>query len=193
MKSSIVLLAMVCLLGLGSIGIACSRKMSKVVQGDETPRWIKTEIPLTVDGLWGQASAEGFWQSTSTGKDKQLLGPIAVTLRCNRDEKICREADAAVVWGILSSGLVEYEVSTWTDAGIIADDHSDEGVCGIAHRLSIDFKTNSVTVTDYPLRVNNSQKCKPFQDANSYSLHGGQLQMYPPARWNPLEKKDGKK
>jgi hypothetical protein len=54
----------------------------------------------------------------------------------------------------------------------VADD-SDEGECGIAHRLSIDFKSNSVTITDYPKKVSNGQECKEFQDANSYALHGG--------------------
>jgi hypothetical protein len=167
------------------------------VHADEArAKWTKTEIPLKVyrheaPGGYGHASAEGFWQSTSPSKGRQLLFPIAVKISCERGEHTCREADAIVQLGILKSELLEYDISAWTEAGIVADD-SDEGACGIAHRLSIDFKDNSVTVTDYPKKVNNDELCKGFQDANSYALHGGQLMLYPPAAWDPLAKSRGK-
>lgn len=166
------------------------------VRADEArAKWIKMETPLTVFHVesaahsWGSASAQGFWQSTSTSKDKQLVFPIAVKISCDRGEKICRETYATVQLGVLSADSTEYEVSSWNEKGVIADD-TDEGECGIAHRLSIDFKSNSVTVTDYPKKINSSQTCKVFQDANSYALHGGQLMLYPPAPWDPLAKPD---
>jgi hypothetical protein len=167
------------------------------VHADEGAKWTKVEIPLTVHRYeaaahdYAMTSVEGFWQSTSPRKDKQLVFPIVVKIHCDRGERICREADAAVQLGILSSDLLEYQISTWNDSGIVADD-SDEGECGLGHRLSIDFKSNSVTVTDYPKKVSDSPKCKGFQDANSYALHGGQLVLYPPAPWDPLAKPDGK-
>jgi hypothetical protein len=166
--------------------------ISATVQAEEVhSKWTKAEIPLTVyrHENWGYVSAEGFWQATNQTKDKQLIFPIAVKIRCDRNEKICREADAAVQFGILKSDLLEYEISSWSDAGIVADD-SDEGECGIAHRLSVDFKSNSITITDYPKKVSNTEQCKGFQDANSYALHGGQLMLYPPAPWDPLAKRE---
>lgn len=162
--------------------------------GQSTARWVKTETPLEVFHFKGRVSsyetadAQGFWQSTSASKDKQLVFPIAVKISCDRGEKICREVDAAVQLGILQPILLEYQISNWTDAGIVADD-VDEGDCGIGHRLAIDFKSDSVTVTDYPKKLSGSANCKPFQDANSYALHGGQIMLYPPAEWDPLAKK----
>jgi hypothetical protein len=57
-----------------------------------------------------------------------------------------------VVLGALRADLLEYAITSWTEEGIVVDD-TDEGACGIGHRLSLDFKSNSVTVTDYPKRV----------------------------------------
>lgn len=82
--------------------------------------------------------------------------------------------------GVLQADTEEYEISSWTDGGIEADD-AGAGRCGIGHRLSIDFATNSVVVTDYPTKVDNSNpknpflSCKAIQSANSYALHGGSL------------------
>jgi hypothetical protein len=141
--------------------------------------WTKTEIPLKVydEESIGWASAEGFWKSTDSGEDKQLVGQIAAKIVCNRDEGICRESDATIFMGILSPDSHEYAISTWTRAGIVADD-TDEGTCAIGHRLSIDFKNNSVIVTDYPKKMGGNEFCKAFQNANSYSLRGGQLMLY---------------
>lgn len=138
------------------------------------PQTVKTEIPLKVfdhENL-GIASAEGFWVSTDVSKDKQLVSQIAVKIECNRSEKTCREYDAALFMGMLQPQSQEYEISTWNRTGIVADD-SDGGSCGIGHRLSIDFASNSVTVTDYPMKTGGGTDCKAFQTANSYSLHGG--------------------
>jgi hypothetical protein len=190
--SSILLLSLVLLLmGCTTSGGPLSPE-SNVVHAGEPPvqaRWAKTEIPLTVlhyESPFGHALAQGFWQSTSSSKGKQLIFPIAVTIACDREQRMCREADATVQMGILNSELVEYEIATWKSTGIVADD-TDERECGTGHRLILDFKSNSVTVTDYPKKLSGSTNCKPFQDANSYALHGGQLMLYPPAPWDPLE------
>jgi hypothetical protein len=145
-----------------------------MVHADEVHvKWTKVEIPLKVYrhsyGKYGSVSAEGFWQSTSEAKDKQLVFPIAVKISCYSAEKVCRETEASVTLGILQSDLLEYDISSWDDEGVVADD-TDEG--------------KSVT---------NSERCKPFQDANSYSLHGGQLMVYPPVSWDPLAKPVGSK
>lgn len=192
MKKIFVLLVSLSLLG-------CSRgpqwsESTTVVHAAEMSTWTKTEIPLTVhhDELPGDGSAfaQGFWQSTSSETDKQLVFPIAVRISCDREEKVCREADASVQLGILQPELIEYDISSWTRAGIVADDTDD---CN-RHSLAIDFKTNSVTVTDYPIRkVDINSVCKPLHDAHSYRLHGGQIQLYPPAPWDPLEKREGTK
>lgn len=160
---------------------------------NKTPRWVKMEVPLHVyhDESIGWASAEGFWQSTSPSKDQQLAYPIAVKITCDRDEKICREVEATVMrlmlpMGALRADSVDYTVSTWTPTGIVAD-NADTSPCGKAGRLTIDFKRNSVIVTDYPTKVNVPKFCKAFQDANSYALHGGTWVLMPPPAWNPLE------
>jgi hypothetical protein len=176
---------------LGAVALAGyfvgSREDSVVVRAQTASKWVKTEIPLQVftysNKQWAGADAAGFWQSTSSLKDRQLISPIAVKIHCDRGEKMCREVDAAVQFGILTPALLEYEISSWTESGIVADD-TDEGECAIGHRLSIDFKGNSVTLTDYPKKANNSAKCKAFQEANSYALHAGQLMLYPIASWD---------
>jgi len=165
----------------------------KVVRADDKPKWTKAEIPLTVDhdDKLGIATAEGFWQATSTESDRQLISPIAVKISCDRSEKICRESDATVLVGVLKADLLEYDVSSWNDKGVVADDN-DAGKCGIAHRLSLDFKSNSVTVTDYPKKTSTDDECKGLQDANSFALRGGELVLYPPVGWGPVEKAVGK-
>ncbi len=160
-----------------------------IVQAADPPsKWFKTEISLAVNYDDRRINAEGFWQSTSTNKNKQLVFPIAAKISCDREKKICIEADAIVQLGILQSELIEYQISSWNRAGILAD---DTDTC-TRHSLAIDFKGNSITVTDYPIKINDPS-CKPFNEANSYTLHGGQLMLYPPAPWNPLEKQEGKK
>jgi hypothetical protein len=185
-RTTNVLLVVVILIGIVD-ALAHTRKES-VVHADEIAKWTKTEIPLRVSHIGSElASADGFWQSTNTSKDKQLVSPIVVKITCTSYDKTCREAEASVFLGaILQADLLEYDITSWTNDGIVADDE-DPGKCGIGHRLSLDFKSNSVTVTDYPMKVDNSADCKVFQDANSYSLRGGQIMLYPPAKWEPLE------
>ena len=161
-----------------------------VVHAAEAPpaKWVKNEILLAVFRYSRSASARGFWQSTSTDRGKQLAWPIAVKIECDREAKVCREADATVQLGLLEPELVEYEISSWNNTGILADDTEE---CN-RHSLAIDFPTNSVTVTDYPIKKGDSV-CKPLSEAHSYVLHGGQLQLYPPAPWDPLEKREGQR
>jgi hypothetical protein len=140
------------------------------------PQTVKNDIPLTVyhntyRGL-ETVSAEGFWVATDASKDKQLVQQIAVKLDCDSSEKMCREHDAELFGGLLQAESVEYAVSKWDGAGVVADG-PEQGKCGIGQRLSIDFATNSVMVTDYPTKAGGGTDCKPFQTANSYSLHGG--------------------
>ncbi len=162
-----------------------------------TPRWVRMEVPLHVghDESIGWASAEGFWQSTSSSKDMQLAYPIAAKITCDRDEKICREVDACLLTFILPGGSLhadsaDYTVSTWSGTGIVADD-IDPSPCGIAHRLTIDFKSNSVIVTDYPTKTNVPKSCnKASQNADSYALHGGAWVVMPAPVWNPLSENE---
>lgn len=197
MRKTVGLLALLALVGL-SYRIARSRNETTVYAA-ETSKWANVEIPLRIYHDQsralpnaGIAGAEGFWQSTSSSKDKQLAFPVAVKISCTHSDKTCTESEASVVFGVLKADLLEYDISSWTDDGIVADD-GDEGGCGIGHRLSLDFKSNSVTVTDYPKKVTSGENCQAFQDANSYVLHGGSLVLEPPATWDPLAKPDGKK
>lgn len=187
MKKAFPVVALLAILGL-SYHVGHSRSQSDVVHADETSKWTKVEIPLKVldNENLGYTSAEGFWQSTSSNKDKQLAYPIAVKITCARSSMTCNESEASVVLlGALSVDLTEFDISSWTREGIIAD--GSEGTCAIGHRLSLDFKTNSVTVTDYPKGTLGGD-CKAFQDASSYALHGGYLMLKPPPKWDPLGK-----
>jgi len=177
--------------------LLCPRGIVKADRADDAPnmpKWTKVEIPLKVyyHERSGYVSAEGFWQSTSPSSEKQLVSPIAVHVTCERAEKSCRELEASVFMGVLKPDLLEYDVTSWNDEGIVADESDDKGECGIGHRLSVDFKSNSVTVTDYPQRITKDKDCQPFQDANSYALRGGDLVLFPPPKWDPLEKSAGK-
>ncbi len=184
--SALVVSALLAMLG-------CSRHPTSEINaaahaaGEEGAKWVKTEIDLRVADYDDLVLVHGFWQSTSSSKERQLVFPIAVKIECHREQRVCREADAQVFMGLLEPELLEYTISTWTRTGIVADD-IDEGACAIGHRLVIDFKSNSVTLTDYPMKADGTKNCKAFQDANSYALHGGQLMLYPPASWDPLQK-----
>jgi hypothetical protein len=195
MKKTVALLALLALVGLFyKIGRARSET---AVYAAETSKWAKVEIPLKIyhhelhASNAGVAGAEGFWQSTSSSKDKQMAFPIAVKISCTRSDKTCSESEASVVLGVLKADSMEYDVTSWTGDGIVADS-SDDGLCGIGHRLSLDFGSNSVTVTDYPKKVTSGETCQGFQDANSYILQGGSLVLEPPATWEPLAKPAGK-
>jgi len=153
-------------------------------------KWYTTGIPLRVDHdkLPGHetADAEGFWKPISTSKEKQLVDVIAVRIECVREDGVCREADASMgLFGILEVQMSTYDITSWTEGGVVSDDVDQ---CN-RHTLAINFKSNSVTVTDYPLKSagDDSVLCKPLHDAFSYALHGGQWQLFPPPPWNPQE------
>ncbi len=182
MKSAVAFFTLLFLIGY-------SWRAGGIVQAADPPsEWFKTEISLTMHYDEQYIHAMGFWQSTSTNKDKQLVSPIAVKISCDREKKICTEADAIVQSGILQPELIEYEVSSWNRLNILAD---NTDTC-TRHSLAIDFKSNSITVTDYPIKTNDPS-CKSFHEANSFALHGGQLMLYPTAPWHPLEKTEEKK
>lgn len=143
-----------------------------------SPKWVAVKSQLNVyhDEKYGYASVEGYWQSTDKAEDKQLVSKIAAKISCLREENTCRESDATIFMGFLKPDTHDYPISSWNDYGIVADD-PDEGSCGIGHRLSIDFVSNSVTVTDYPKSIG-VKDCEAFQNANSYALQGGDLLMY---------------
>ena len=197
MKNTLALLALLALVGLSyKIGLP---RNETAVYAAETSKWAKVEIPIKIYHHEsralpnaGIAGAEGFWEATSSSKDKQMAFPVSVKISCTRSDKTCRESEASVVLGVLKADLLEYDISSWTDDGIVADD-SDEGRCGIGHRLSLDFMSNSVTVTDYAKKVTSAENCQGFQDANSYVLRGGNLVLDPPPTWDPLAKPAGKK
>jgi hypothetical protein len=195
MEKTVASLAVLALVVFFGSGVERSPSGTNTVHADEALKWTKVETPLSVyhhesrAPNSGYAGAEGFWQSTSSSKDKQLAFPMAVSINCTQNNMACTESQATVVLGLLKADLVEYEISSWTKDGVVAD---NEGSCGIGHRLSLDFKSNTVTVTDYPKRVLGGD-CQPFQDANSYILHGGGLMLSPPATWDPLAKPTGQK
>ena len=142
------------------------------------PQIIRAEVPLKVlhhddNREFGIATAHGFWVATDTSKGKQLVDDIAVEIECARTEGVCKEHDAALLMGLLQPESHEYEISNWDQGGILADDMNEDS-CGIGHRLSLDFRTNSVIVTDYPKKASGGD-CHAFQSANSYSLHGGSI------------------
>jgi hypothetical protein len=142
------------------------------------PETVKSEMPLRVYHYdyhsFRTVSAEGFWVSTDTSKDKQLVQQIAAKIDCNSSEKTCTEHDAELFGGLLQPESESYQVTKWDDAGVVADDE-EGGNCSLGHRLAIDFASNSVVVTDYPLKAGGGTDCKAFQNANSYSLHGGSI------------------
>ncbi len=131
----------------------------------------------TADGL---LTVDGFWVSTS--ESKKLPLPLAVKIECDRSQGVCREIGAQVSYGVLAPSLTEYTISSWTQTSVIADDH---GMCSMAHRLTVNFTTKSVTVADYPTAVdpNQSKFCQQVQDvgSSSYVLHDGAITLNQPA------------
>ena len=156
------------------------------------PYWYVTDTGTKVlydgeDGKDGILLADGMWYATSSIRDKQLIAPISVKIQCGKSVGICREFDATAM-GILQPDMTEYVVATWNSERIVAED-SEEGPCKISHRLVVDFKSKTVTLTDLPSQVGNAE-CKSYRDANSYILHGGQVMLFPLANYDPLAKKD---
>jgi hypothetical protein len=156
-----------------------SYELRDVLQGFlRGPQTVRSEMPLKVYHYdyrdFKTVSAEGFWVSTDASKDKQLVQQIVAKIDCNSSEKSCKEHDAELFGGLLHPELEEYKVTKWDGTGVVADD-DEGGTCNLGHRLAIDFSSNSVVVTDYPLKAGGRTDCKAFQNANSYSLHGGSI------------------
>ena len=90
----------------------------------------------------------------------------------------------------LQAKSTEKTASTWTRTGIVAD-NTDANPCGEASRLTIDFKSNSVVVTDYPTKVHIPEFCiNASEGADSYALHGGSWVVMPAPVWNPLSENE---
>jgi hypothetical protein len=180
-------------------GVSVKPKSATVRADEAKPsHWTKSELGLTiykhVTPTYGRASASGYWKSTSELKDKQLAGPVVVSIECYREERRCTEAAATVMRGVLQADLTEYDITSWNIGGIVAEDN-DGGICGIGHRLSLDFQRNAVIVTNYPKqiragehKIQGKDMCSIFEDASSYKLQGGLLMMSPAATWDALEK-----
>jgi hypothetical protein len=142
------------------------------------PRLVKSPQPLEVShyehGRYASASAEGYWKEMDDSPGKKLVSNVAAKVSCDRDELLCIESQAAIFIGLVKPDLVEYKVSSWTTNAIVADnDDSDLTKCPLGHRLTVDFKTNSVIVVDYPKTSN--PECNAVTSANSYTLQGGTM------------------
>lgn len=171
------------------------RSEANTIQADEISKWTKVETPLVIsrDDKLGYVFVQGFWQLTDASKDKQPLSPVAVKIECTHYNRTCGAFQASVSeGGVLKADFFNYYIATWTKDGIVADDF-DEGPCGLGHHLSLDFKSNSVTVTDYPKNASRDKNCQSYQNLHSYALHGGQIVLHPPAPWDPQANPTGKK
>jgi hypothetical protein len=142
------------------------------------PKWIEAKIPLSIirDESIGWVSAEGYWESIDPSPEKRLVSRIAAKIDCTRGEGICREIDAEITIGTLGPDSSEYRISNWDKTGIVAEDEG-HGSCSMGHRLMIDFKTNAISVVDYPTKIASTKLCEAFQTVNSYALHGGSYML----------------
>jgi hypothetical protein len=127
------------------------------------PKLVKSPYPLQVShyeyGQYGHASVEGYWKEMDDSPGKKLIGHVAVSLTCDRDERRCNESQAS-----------------WTTTGIVADtDDDDLTTCRVAHRLTVDFKSNTVIVVDYLKSGSDKPECKALSSPNSYALQGGSM------------------
>ncbi len=145
----------------------------------DAPKLVKSPQPLTVShyeyGPDAHASAEGYWKEMDDSPGKKLVSNIAVSLSCDRDERLCKESQASIFLGLLKPDLTEYKVSSWTASGIVAETDDDSGNCPLGHRLTVDFKSNTVIVTDFPKSLSNQPDCKAADTASSYTLQGGSM------------------
>ena len=147
----------------------------------DAPRLVKSPHPLHVlhheyDQFAAYASAEGYWKAMDDSPGKQLVSNVAVKISCQRDERLCKENQASIFMGMVEPDLVEYKISSWTANGIAADNDDDDlSICPTGHRLTIDFKSNSVIVVDYPKTSSDRPECKAVNSASSYTLQGGSI------------------
>ncbi len=144
----------------------------------QPPKLVHAETSLTIshDERFGMAYTTGYWVATDSDPGKQLASTIVADIRCDKSEHVCRESDATLFIGLLQPQTQEFEITSWTSHGIVADDESNS-TCGMNHRLSINFDAPSAVLTDYPNNVGDIKTCKSLQAANSYSLHGGSIAM----------------
>ena len=129
----------------------------------------------------GDLSVDGFWVPTSATKEKQLPLPLAVKIECDRSERVCREIGAQVSFGVLVPSETVYEISSWTGSGIVAD--NNYAICSTRHRLTVDFRSKTVSVVDYPTAATATDKnplCDAFKDSSSYVLHDGAISLNQP-------------
>jgi hypothetical protein len=138
------------------------------------PKWIEAKSPLRItrDESIGWVTADGYWEPIDPSPEKRLISKIAAKIDCTRSEGICREIDAEITVGALASDSSEYRISAWDDDGIVAEGEKD-AACSIGNKLMIDFKANSISVIDYPKKIETTDFCKAFQIVNSYTLRGG--------------------
>jgi hypothetical protein len=99
-----ILIARLALLALG-YSFGRFRNETSVAHAAETAKWTKIEFPL---GVFHRESTranseyawpEGFWQSTSSDKDRQVNEPEAVLIRCKQNGRTCQESLAGVAAG----------------------------------------------------------------------------------------------
>jgi hypothetical protein len=180
------LIAGLALLGLGYT-VGRFRNDTNIAHADETAKWTKIEFPLGVFHRESTATnseyawSEGFWQSTSFDKGRQVNVPEAVFIMCKQTARTCQESVAGVSAGLLQPILKEYDITSWTADGISADQRE---LCGVGYRLWLDFKGNSVIRTPYPMKGGGS--CSIFHDPKAYLLRGEGLVLRPEATWDPL-------
>jgi hypothetical protein len=144
------------------------------------PMLVKSPYPLSVShyeyGKYAHALAEGYWKEMDDSPGKKLVSNVAVSLSCDRDERLCKESQASIFGGLVSANLVEYKVSSWNAERIVADNDDDSSRrCPTGHRLTIDLKSNSVIAVDYPTTSSDKPECKAVNSASSYTLQGGSL------------------
>jgi hypothetical protein len=125
-------------------------------------------------------AVEGFWRSASGRPGSELADPTFVKLSCEQGTNTCMEFSASVdSVGRLDSDVNEYAIKSWTAKEIIAT--SVRGLCDIEYQFDINIQTKSVIMRSYPTKSPDNQLCKPFSDSNSFILHGGTWQLWPPA------------
>lgn len=144
------------------------------------PKLVKSPYALRVShyeyGQYAYASAEGYWKEMDDSPGKKLVSNIAVSLKCDRDERLCKESQASIFAGLISANLVEYKVSSWNAERIVAvNDDDSSGHCPTGHRLTVDLKSNSVIAVDYPITSTDKPECEAVNSASSYILQGGSL------------------
>jgi hypothetical protein len=150
------------------------------------PRLVKHSHPLDVthteSGRNSYASTDGYWKATDGSHGKKFDSNVAVKLSCDHGELLCKESQASIFAGVIQADLVEYKVSSWTADGVVAEnDDDDSSKCPLGHRLTIDFKSNSVIEVDSLKTA--KPECEGVSRADSYTLLGGRAEI---AGWDSV-------